>query len=295
MSVLVVVALHVFHRYDFRRKFGINLEKFVLFVEHVDMLYHDNPYHCALHASDVLQTIHAFLQTSGLVAMLSQLEVLAILVAAVVHDVDHPGVNNPYLVATKDDLAYEFNDQSVLENHHTRVCFQLLRRNDLNFLENLSDSEFRQFRDVVIVLILGTDNKHHFQALGSLKARLEQVTSVYDMLSNEDDKKLLLKTLLHAADISNSVKRQPVCVFWAKRVMAEFALQGAKEKEHGLPITRFCDPDADILACQRGFIQFFVQPLFDLLAAHLKGFDILSDQLQRNLSFWHGESTLRDM
>lgn len=49
------------------------------------------------------------------------------IVAAISHDVDHPGFNNQFLVATKDEIALLYNDQSVLENHHVAQTFLLLR------------------------------------------------------------------------------------------------------------------------------------------------------------------------
>ena len=42
---------------------------------------------------------------------LSQLHVLALLVASVGHDVDHPGVNNAFLCSTGSPLARRYNDQ----------------------------------------------------------------------------------------------------------------------------------------------------------------------------------------
>jgi len=46
------------------------------------------------------------------------LETVSSLIAAGIHDVDHPGVNNFYLVNTKSPLAVVYNDKSVLESYH---------------------------------------------------------------------------------------------------------------------------------------------------------------------------------
>jgi len=43
--------------------------------------------------------------------------------AAAFHDYEHPGVNNPYLIATGDDMALKYNDISVLESHHVSAAF----------------------------------------------------------------------------------------------------------------------------------------------------------------------------
>ncbi len=49
---------------------------------------------------------------------------MAALVAAAIHDVDHPGLNNQYLVAVRHELAILYNDSAVLENHHLATGFK---------------------------------------------------------------------------------------------------------------------------------------------------------------------------
>lgn len=51
---------------------------------------------------------------------LTPLEIMASLIAAVAHDLDHPGVNQPFLIATSNHLAtlyevrtYDNNNNSV--------------------------------------------------------------------------------------------------------------------------------------------------------------------------------------
>lgn len=50
----------------------------------------------------------------------------AALVAAAIHDVDHPGRSNQFLIETSDHLAVLYNDNSVLENHHLAVAFKAM-------------------------------------------------------------------------------------------------------------------------------------------------------------------------
>lgn len=47
----------------------------------------------------------------------------SLFIASAAHDVDHPGNNNIYEVKTRSKLAILYNDQSVLENHHTATFY----------------------------------------------------------------------------------------------------------------------------------------------------------------------------
>lgn len=56
---------------------------------------------------------------------LDQLDEVAALIAATVHDVDHPGRTNSFLCNAGSELAVLYNDTAVLESHHTALAFQL--------------------------------------------------------------------------------------------------------------------------------------------------------------------------
>ena len=51
---------------------------------------------------------------------------MSYILAAACHDVDHPGVNNIFLIESSDKLAIRYNDVSVLENHHVATSFDIL-------------------------------------------------------------------------------------------------------------------------------------------------------------------------
>ena len=58
---------------------------------------------------------------------LNQLEIFAVALAAVCHDVDHPGLTNAFLVAASDPIALRYNDKAVLESHHAATAFLTMR------------------------------------------------------------------------------------------------------------------------------------------------------------------------
>jgi hypothetical protein len=72
-----------------------------------------NSYHNSTHAADVLHAIYFFISQLDLCSKLSVEDVFACFIAAVIHDVDHPGYNNSFLIATRSPLAIRYNDMSV--------------------------------------------------------------------------------------------------------------------------------------------------------------------------------------
>ena len=83
-----------------------------------------NPYHNSTHATDVLQTLHVLLHRGGLVpGYADPITLLACYLAAIVHDFEHVGFNNDFLVNSCDPLALRYNDKAPMENHHLAVSY----------------------------------------------------------------------------------------------------------------------------------------------------------------------------
>lgn len=77
-----------------------------------------------------------FIQSS-----LDQLDEVAALIAATVHDVDHPGRTNSFLCNASSELAILYNDTAVLESHHAALAFQLtVRDSKSNIFKNTDRS-----------------------------------------------------------------------------------------------------------------------------------------------------------
>ena len=78
------------------------------------------PYHNRNHAADVLQSSCYMLAALREKARghIRPIDVLALIVAAAAHDMDHPGQSNAYNVLTGSELALRYNDKSVLERRY---------------------------------------------------------------------------------------------------------------------------------------------------------------------------------
>jgi hypothetical protein len=115
------------------------------------------PFHNLRHAFTVMHAAWRFLDAEGEPRLLHEpLDCLALLIAALCHDLGHPGTNNAYHVNTGSVLALRYNDASVLESHHAAACFELLERSRL--LAPLSGAQRAALRRTVIQAILSTDS-----------------------------------------------------------------------------------------------------------------------------------------
>ena len=90
---------------------------------------------------------------------------LGLLVAAICHDVDHPGLNNNFQINDSSHLALLYNDISVLENHHASRTFYILNSEEANIFCNMDESTYREIRKVIVTSILATDMLNHFELM----------------------------------------------------------------------------------------------------------------------------------
>ncbi|XP_065696231.1 cGMP-inhibited 3',5'-cyclic phosphodiesterase 3B [Patagioenas fasciata] len=191
------------------------------------------------------------------------LELMALYVAAAMHDYDHPGRTNAFLVATNAPQAVLYNDRSVLENHHAASAWNLfLSRPDYNFLSNLDHVEFKRFRFLVIEAILATDLKKHFDFLAEFNAKVNDINSHGIEWSNENDRLLACQICIKLADINGPAKVRELHLKWTEGIVNEFYEQGDEEASLGLPISPFMDRSSPQLAkLQESFITHIVGPL----------------------------------
>jgi len=92
-------------------------------------------------------------------------------------------------------------------------------------------------------------------------------------------KQLISSALIHAVDISTSIRNFDVSETWADLLFDEFFAQGDYEREHGMEVSFLCDRHTtEIAGGQVGFIDFVVLPLFKQLGNINQ--DVLDVQVQ---------------
>ncbi|KAF8571865.1 hypothetical protein P879_00181 [Paragonimus westermani] len=170
---LTCVFCSILQKRGLIKRFSISEMNLVRYMNLVEENYRNVPYHNRVHAADVVQSTHVLLNAQALTTVFTELEVLAILFACAVHDVDHPGLTNQYLINTNDQLAILYNDSSVLENHHLAIAFQLLTRPGCDLFENIPKKQRLSLRRMAIDMVLATDMSKHMSLLADLKTMVE--------------------------------------------------------------------------------------------------------------------------
>uniref|UniRef100_A0A2K5I803 Phosphodiesterase n=2 Tax=Colobus angolensis palliatus TaxID=336983 RepID=A0A2K5I803_COLAP len=257
---LKFMIYELFTRYDLINRFKIPVSCLITFAEALEVGYskYKNPYHNLIHAADVTQTVHYIMLHTGIMHWLTELEILAMVFAAAIHDYEHTGTTNNFHIQTRSDVAILYNDRSVLENHHVSAAYRLMQEEEMNILVNLSKDDWRDLRNLVIEMVLSTDMSGHFQQIKNIRSNLQQPEGI--------DRAKTMSLILHAADISHPAKSWKLHYRWTMALMEEFFLQGDKEAELGLPFSPLCDRKSTMVAqSQIGFIDFIVEPTFSLL------------------------------
>eukprot|EP00064_Thunnus_orientalis_P008632 superscaffoldBa00001042_g8655 len=244
----------------------------------IEASYHSsNSYHNSTHAADVLHATAYFLRKERVKSSLDQLDEVAALIAATVHDVDHPGRTNSFLCNASSELAILYNDTAVLESHHAALAFQLtVRDSKSNIFKNIDRNQFRTLRQAIIDMVLATEMTRHFEHVSKFvnsvnkpMAAIEE-TSTSSMNSdcegqanirNSPENRLLIKRMLiKCADVANPCRPLELCIEWAGRISEEYF-------------------------AQISFIDYFITDMFDALDAFasLPG---LMEHLSENYKYW---------
>jgi len=102
--------------------------------------------------ASVVQMMHMIMHHGGLLRrrVFDELMMLACYIAAAIHDYEHGGVNNDFLIQTRDRLAVTYNDISPLENHHLAAAARLMSEPKYRF----TDVSWARIIIIIIVVVV---------------------------------------------------------------------------------------------------------------------------------------------
>ena len=253
-------------------------------------LYHNN-----MHGADVTQTICLFFLNSNAEKMFETtvLDLLSIFIAALGHDIGHPGLTNNFHINASTELAITYNDSSCLENFHCCKLFSILKKDETNIFEKLSISDYKDIRKRMISEILSTDMFYHKKVMSMIQTKLPQIKNdKFEFISDDKESKkaeqqCILDFFIHSADLAHNTKLFDVSLKWVELLSEEFWLQGDKEKSMGLTVSFLCDrKDTNVPSSQVNFIRGFIIPTFEVLVNIFPTLSYTVENANRNMNEW---------
>ncbi|EKX38106.1 hypothetical protein GUITHDRAFT_77478 [Guillardia theta CCMP2712] len=252
---LAVLAFALIHMHGLMTKLKIDETVLKRYLVAFEDMYNTCMYHNPMHAADVMQAL-SYLVRGEIEESIAPDELFITLLAGPAHDIGHPGVNNAFLIKQQHPIAIKYNNTSVLETHHATLALDLMAEPDKDVLSFLSAERKDYLRHYLKELVLHTDLSLHNKIIKRLEENMD--------LSDPEDRKFTLQTLLHAADLSNPCKPWNIHVQWTHAILAEFFSQGDLEREMGLEVIPMLDRNASCgRTAQKNFFIGFVRPLYD--------------------------------
>ena len=149
----------------------------------IEQGYPSSGYHCRTHATDVTNRYLSVLNMCGILTASTSRDhkrfMLGAAVASAIHDYEHPGVTNVFLVEQAMPLARRWNDQSVAEHQSLYQALRLLEENpSANFISGWNQAQCNELRNLVVSIVLATDMSKHFEILTQFKTLVSNSKSL---------------------------------------------------------------------------------------------------------------------
>lgn len=259
--------------------YKLNETKLTNFINLVCENYNNNPFHNFQHAVNILHICFLLFKKTNIINKLEPHIFISTLIAALCHDVGHPGNNNFYEINSISKLAKLYNDISVLENFHTSLTFDMIEECKLHF-----KGKFKECRKTIISCILATDISKHETNLDNFS----KLNLTKEMLTI-DEQILIASCFVHFSDLSSSIKNFKISYEWSKRISRELINQTIKEESEGLPsISSMKIQNANMMAINEiKFITEFVIPCWNIFVSKFDNMTFIIDNVYSTLSEWN--------
>jgi len=259
-------------------------EQLRLYVSSIAMMHRDNPFHNFEHASHVMMSVSKLLSrivapdevlngeatnkqlslhdhTYGITS--DPLTQFSVVLAALIHDVDHSGVSNFQLIKEDAKIAKVFRNKSVAEQNSIVLAWDRLMESRFTALRSFIYSdpdELKRFRQLMVNTVLATDIfDKELQALRKNRwaTAFKQVTQEVDSTPEDDVNRkatIVIEHLIQASDVAHTMQHWHIYQKWNERLFAEMTVahqNGRMEK----------DPAGGWYQGELGFFDNYVIPL----------------------------------
>uniref|UniRef100_A0AAY4BNJ7 Phosphodiesterase n=1 Tax=Denticeps clupeoides TaxID=299321 RepID=A0AAY4BNJ7_9TELE len=314
---LVKCGIQMYYEVGVVKKFQVPQEVLVRFMYSLSKGYRKITYHNWRHGFNVGQTMFTLLTTGNLKRYYTDLEVMAMITAGFLHDIDHRGTNNLYQVKSGNPLA-KLHGSSILERHHLDFGKFLLADESLNIFQNLNRRQTEHVFHLIDIAIIATDlalyfkKRTMFQKIVDLSHTYEDDKKWVDFMSLETTRKeILMAMMMTACDLSAITKPWEVQSKVALSVAAEFWEQGDLERtvleQQPIPMMDR-NKSAELPKLQCGFIDFVctfvykefsrfhgqIQPMLDGILNNRKEWNALKEEYEAKLKVLEEEKKAKE-
>lgn len=137
---LACFSFEIFKHLNIHPELNIKESTLKALIPEIACGYNVLSYHHFTHAFSVFQMFFSFLQKTNLKDYIGNMEIFAGLLASLIHDMNHRGVNNAWHSKKRSYESQIYSDTSVMECGHISSFFALLRRRpDLAILDTIAD------------------------------------------------------------------------------------------------------------------------------------------------------------
>jgi high affinity cGMP-specific 3',5'-cyclic phosphodiesterase 9 len=252
----------MFEKLDLIKELKIDKDSLVRFIRECQSEYQDVPFHNFIHAFDVTQMVFCLLMQGRARELLRPKDCLVLLIAAIAHDMGHPGLSNTFLARTQAIPFKIYGMDSTLEIMAFEGLTKILQRKDCAILSSFVGQEREEMVNKIYDLIIATDMAIHLNVMTQFnlyKKEIPQLNPHEEV--NEAVVLVFQKCILKCADLSNAMRPPKVAKQWAHKISEEFFLQGDQERALNIPISPNMDRDLGSLAIlQSTFIEAIVKP-----------------------------------
>nr|XP_045724439.1 dual 3',5'-cyclic-AMP and -GMP phosphodiesterase 11A [Mirounga angustirostris] len=227
VDAMITAALRMFMELGMVQKFKIDYETLCRWLLTVRKNYRMVLYHNWRHAFNVCQLMFAMLTTAGFQEILTEVEILAVIVGCLCHDLDHRGTNNAFQAKSGSALAQLYGTSATLEHHHFNHAVMILQSEGHNIFANLSSKEYSDLMQLLKQSILATDLTLYFERRTEFFELVSKGEYDWNIKNHRDVFRSMLMT---ACDLGAVTKPWEISRQVAELVTSEFFEQGDRER-----------------------------------------------------------------
>ncbi|CAJ1960726.1 unnamed protein product [Cylindrotheca closterium] len=234
------------------------IEQIRLYVACIAAMYRDNPFHNFDHASHVMMSVSKLLSrivaaddvldedenaatsddlgwsihdhTYGITS--DPMTQFTVILAAMIHDVDHSGVSNNQLIKEGNKLANLFRNKSVAEQNSTVLAWDILmdpRFQDFRRTIYAAPYELDRFRQLMTNTVLATDimdkelqglRRNRWDAAFKTNSAMSEATK--DMVNRKAT--IVIEHLIQASDVAHTMQHWHIYCKWNERLFEEMTI-----------------------------------------------------------------------